>query len=104
MLDFIATVILIYLAPRWWSGITVKNATTAIFVALAIGFLNIFMKPFLILVTLPVTVLTLGLFILVINGFIIWLVSGWFSGFKIKGFRDALVLAFAIAILQIIIP
>lgn len=104
MLDFLATVAVLYLAPRWWSGIKVKNGTTAFFVALAIGLLNILVKPFLILITLPVTILTLGLFVLIINAFLLWLVSGWFSGFKIKSFSDAIVLALAIAIIQTIIP
>lgn len=104
MLDFLATVAVLYLAPRWWSGIKVKNGTTAFVVALAIGLLNILVKPFLILITLPVTILTLGLFVLIINAFLLWLVSGWFSGFKIKGFSDAIILAIVISLVQALLP
>ncbi len=104
MLDFLATVAVLYFAPRWWKNIHVKNGATALVVALAIGLCNIFFKPFFLFFSFPLTLLTFGLFVFVINAFIIWLVSGWFAGFKIKSFSDALLLAIVIGILQALLP
>ncbi|MEA3450136.1 MAG: phage holin family protein [Patescibacteria group bacterium] len=68
------------------SGISVSGFVIAFLVALALGLLNAFLKPILILLTLPINILTLGLFTLVINAFLIMLVAVIVPGFKVETF------------------
>lgn len=73
------------------AGIQVDSFGTALLAALVIGLLNIVMRPILILLTLPVTLLTLGLFLFVINALVFWTSTGLISGFQVQGFGAALV-------------
>jgi putative membrane protein len=67
-------------------GISIDTFWTAIAVAIVLAVLNAFMKPILIILTLPITLFTLGLFLFVINAFIIWLADKLIAGFKVDGF------------------
>jgi putative membrane protein len=71
-----------YLLP----GIAVADFVTAMVAALVLGLVNAVIRPVLVLLTLPVTVLTLGLFILVINGLLFWFVGSYITGFVVAGF------------------
>lgn len=71
-------------------GVLVDNFWTALVVAAVLSFLNAIVKPVLIVLTLPVTVLTLGLFLLVINVFIVYAASSLVDGFRVDGFWAAL--------------
>ena len=75
--------------PYVMSGIDVKSFYVALIVAVILGFLNAVVRPILILLTLPVTVLTLGLFILVINALLFWFVASFVAGFQVSGFWAA---------------
>ena len=77
-----ALVAVAYLMP----SISVASFWTALVAALILGLLNAVIRPVLILLTLPVTVLTLGLFILVINGLLFWFVGSFVEGFAVSGF------------------
>lgn len=70
-------------------SILVDNFTTALIAALILGLVNTLIRPVLVLLTLPVTLLTLGLFIFVINGLLFWAVSGLVAGFQVAGFWSA---------------
>ena len=67
-------------------GIAVAGAGTALVAALVLGLINAVIKPILILLTLPATLLTLGLFIFVINGLLFWAVGSFVPGFMVSGF------------------
>lgn len=71
-------------------SVHVTNYTAAIWVAAVLALLNTFIKPLLILLTLPVTILSMGFFILVINATIILMTSNMVSGFQVEGFFPAL--------------
>ena len=71
-----------YLMP----SISVASFTTALVAALILGLVNTIIRPVLVLLTLPVTILTLGLFIFVINGLLFWMVGSWIEGFRVDGF------------------
>ena len=71
-----------YLLP----GIAVESFLTALVAALILGLVNAVIRPILILLTLPVTLLTLGLFIFVINGLLFWFVGSFIAGFVVSGF------------------
>lgn len=72
-------------------GISVPNVYIALILAIIIGFLNAIVRPVLIVLTLPVTVITFGLFALVINAFLFWLPSTFVAGYEIENFGWALI-------------
>jgi len=74
-----------------YSGIQVGNFHVALLAALVLGFLNTVLKPVLIVLTLPVTVLTLGLFLFVINALVFWFAASLLNGFVVPSFNAALV-------------
>lgn len=70
-------------------SVQVDNVTAALIAALVLGLVNTLIRPVLVLLTLPVTVLTLGLFIFVINGLMFWAVAHLVGGFQMAGFWAA---------------
>ena len=90
----IACVVLII--PRYLKGITVDGFTTALLVALAMGFLNSFVKPILKIISLPITFMTLGLFSLVITVGMVYLVELYVPGFQVSGFIAPLIFSLLI--------
>ena len=72
--------------PYLFTSIHVDTFITALIAALVLGLINTLVRPILVLLTLPVTLLTLGLFILVINGLLFWLVGSFVRGFTVGGF------------------
>jgi putative membrane protein len=79
----------LFVLPYIMSSIQVKDFVTALVVALVLGLVNAFIRPILILLTLPVTILTLGFFILVINALLFWAVASFLEGFHVAGFWSA---------------
>jgi putative membrane protein len=75
--------------PYLFDSIHINGLYTALIVALLLGLVNAVIRPVLVLLTLPVTILTLGLFILVINGLLFWLVASFVDGFVVGGFWPA---------------
>lgn len=82
LVNALALIAVAYLMP----SISVNGFVPALIAALVLGLVNAVIRPVLILLTLPVTVLTLGLFILVINGLLFWLVGSFIQGFVVNGF------------------
>jgi putative membrane protein len=81
-------------------GVVVDKFSTALIVAIVLGLLNFFVKPVLVLFTLPVTVFTLGLFLLVINAIIILLCDHFVDGFDVNGFWTALFFSIILSLSQ----
>lgn len=79
----------IFLVPMIVPGVAIANFYTAIIVALIIGLINTFIRPVLLLFTLPINILTLGLFTLVVNALLFWLASTIVKGFTVTGFMAA---------------
>ncbi len=86
IINMVAILIISYLFPKM---IWVEGFLTALVAAFLLGIVNTIIRPILVLLTLPLTVLTLGLFLLVINGLMLWLVSALVSGFHVSGFWGA---------------
>ncbi len=78
-----------YLLP----AVQIKGFTTALVAALVLGLLNTLIRPLLVLLTLPISILTLGLFLLVINGLMFWLAARFMDGFSVASFGWAIVAA-----------
>lgn len=93
----------IFLAGLIVPGINVQSYSAGIKAAVLLGLLNVFIKPVLFILTLPITLLTLGLFTLVINGFMVWLVGHFVAGFEVSGFLSAVAASVVISILSIIL-
>lgn len=87
ILNAVALLAVTYLLP----SIQVDGFGTALLAAFALGFINTLVRPILTLLTLPITVLTLGIFYLVLNGLLFWLASALIPGFQVNGFVSALV-------------
>ncbi len=75
--------------PYLMSSIQVDSVASALIAALVLGLINAFIRPLLVLLTLPASVLTLGLFIFVINGLLFWFVATSVQGFHVAGFWSA---------------
>jgi putative membrane protein len=74
-----------------YNGVEVRSFTAALIAAFVIGLLNTIVRPALIVLTLPVTVLTLGLFLFVINALMFWAAASVLDGFQVRNFTAALV-------------
>jgi len=92
--------IVIFAGARLLDGVSIKNYWTAIGVAVILSILNLLIRPVIVLLTLPLTVLTLGLFALVINAWILMLTDKFVDGLKIKGFGWAVLYGFFISVLN----
>lgn len=75
--------------PYLFASVRIDSFYTAMIVALVLGLVNAVIRPLLIVLTFPVTVVTLGLFIFVINGLLFWFVASFIEGFTVAGFWSA---------------
>ena len=71
------------------AGVSIDNMETVFIAALILGFLNAFIKPFILILTMPITILTFGFFMLIINGFLFYLAAKFVKGFTVAGFWSA---------------
>ncbi len=100
LMKIVFSSILVMFLSNVMNGVHVDNFTTSIIVAVVLGLLNIFVKPILVLFTLPVTVFTLGLFLLVINALLILLCAKIVGGFRVDSFFTALIFSIVLSLLQ----
>ncbi len=98
LISWIISALVIFSIAYVLPGVHVASFTTALVVALILGIVNAFLKPVLIILTLPINILTLGLFTLVINAVLILLVSSLVPGFIVDGFLWALVFGIILSI------
>ena len=88
----------LWLATRWVHGIRIDNANTLVFAGLLLGVFNAVIRPIAIILTLPLTVLTLGLFLLVVNAGMVGLTAYFLPGFHIRSFEAAFFTALLVSI------
>lgn len=103
LLQIILTGIVVLVLSNILGGVYVEDFFTAIVVAAILALLNIFVKPILLILTLPVTVVTFGLFLLVINALIILMADGLVDAFRVDGFWWALLFSVLLSFLQSLI-
>ena len=96
----LVTSVLVLLIAHFMTGVKVAGFSTALLVAVVLGLLNIFIKPIFVLLTLPFTIFTLGLFLLVINAIIILLCTNIVGGFSVDSFWTALLFSVVLSISQ----
>jgi len=85
-----------YLIP----GISIESTYTALIVAAVLGLVHLLIKPILIILTLPITILTLGLFSFVINALLFWFVASFIKGFEVSGFFSAFLGALVVSVIS----
>ncbi len=90
LLTWLINAVALFAVPYLMQSVRVDSFGVALIAALVLGLVNTLIKPVLILLTLPVTVLTLGLFIFIINGLMFWFVASFVKGFYVAGFMSAI--------------
>jgi putative membrane protein len=100
LIRILITSALVVLLSNLMTGVHVASFTTALIVAVVLGLLNIFIKPILVILTLPITFITLGLFLLVINALIIILCDNIVGGFSVDSFFTALLFSVILSVSQ----
>jgi putative membrane protein len=99
ILHWIIAAVAIGIASYILPGVTV-TLMGALVLAIVLGALNIFIRPLLVILTLPINILTLGLFTIVINAFLVWLAAMIVQGFSVGGFWWALLFAIVLALIN----
>ena len=102
-IGWLVTTLVFLLAAYFMPGVHITSLWAALLAAVVLSIVNLFVKPILFILTLPINLMTLGLFTFVINALMIWLVSFIVAGFIIDGFSWALALALILAVVKSIL-
>ena len=97
----ILTAALLLLVSNLVSGVHVQGWGSALVGAIVLGFVNAVVRPLMVLLTLPFTILTFGLFLLVVNALMLWLVAALVPGIRVQGFGSALVGSLVLTVLNL---
>ncbi|MCX7215440.1 MAG: phage holin family protein [Burkholderiales bacterium] len=100
LLIWIVNTVTLFVLPRLLDTVQVDSFTTALTAALVLGLVNTLIRPIFLVLTLPITFLTLGLFIFVINGLMFWVVADIVPGFQVMSFSAAIVAAFFYSVIS----
>lgn len=100
IVKILITAAAVYLAAWLLPGVAITNVTTTIIVALVLALLNTFIKPILVILTLPITLLTLGLFLLVINILIVKWAASLVNGFEVDSWWSALLFSLIVSVVS----
>lgn len=103
ILKIVLTAVAVLVIAHFLPGVSVVNFTSAVIVAVVLALLRMTVKPLLIILTLPVTIVTFGLFLLVINAFIILLADSLIDGFNVSGFWIALLFSLILSVFESIL-
>ena len=103
LLHLVLTAIALLVVANVVDGVQVSGFGAALIGALILGVVNAFVRPVMILLTLPLTIVTLGLFLFVVNALMFWLVAALVPGFRITGFGAALLGSLLLTVLNILI-
>ena len=90
----------VFATPFVVPGIAVESFLTAVIVAACLAFINLTIKPVIQVLTLPINIITLGLFSLVINGLFFWILAKLINGFDVDGFVPAIIGAFIVSVIN----
>lgn len=100
IINWVISAIVIFVIAYFLPGVHVANFTSALIAALVIGIINAIIKPVLVILTLPINLLTLGLFTFVINAILILLASAIVPGFTVDGFLWALIFSVILSLVS----
>jgi len=94
------TALALILVSKLIPGVAVDGLYPALIAALILGGLNVLVKPIIVILTLPISILTLGLFIFVINGILFWFAASFIEGFQVDSFFTAIVGALLVSVIS----
>lgn len=100
LLTWLINAAALFALPYLMHSVTVDNITTALVAALVLGLVNTLIRPLLVVLTLPVTLLSMGLFILVLNALLFWGVAHVIEGFHVAGFWSAFLAAILYSVIS----
>ncbi|WP_282043760.1 phage holin family protein [Winogradskyella flava] len=100
IIKLLLNAIAVFVLAEILNGVSVDNYITSLIVAVVLSILNVLVKPILVILTLPVTILTLGLFLFVVNALIILLADRLIGGFSVDGIWTAILFSVLLCILQ----
>lgn len=100
IVHLLVTTVLLFLVGRMVDGVEVRDGKAALFGAVWLGLANAFLKPLLLMLTLPITILTLGLFVWVINAVMIMVAAQFVDGFEVENFGAAMWASFWLALMN----
>ncbi len=100
VLRWVVTAFALWLTSQLVSGIEIRGLGSVFVAALVLGVLNAFVRPLVLVLTFPINLLSLGLFTLVINGFMLWLTSEVVRGFAVHGFWSAVIGALLLSVIS----
>ena len=103
LLKWLLSAAALLLVAYLYSGVQVESFTSALIAALVIGLFNAVLRPVLVVLTLPVTIVTVGLFLFVINALMFWAAAGVLDGFHVTGFGAALLGSLIYSVLGLLI-
>ncbi|HZD53752.1 MAG TPA: phage holin family protein [Woeseiaceae bacterium] len=103
LLHLVLTAVALLIVARVVVGVHVSGFGYALVGALVLGAVNAVVRPVMILLTLPITILTFGLFLFVVNALMLWLVAGLTPGIQIRGFGAAFLAALLLTLLNVLI-
>lgn len=103
VIRLVLTGAIVFLMPKLFSGIAVDTLQTGIIVAFVMSLLNSFVRPVLSFISLPITILTLGLFSLVISVFVVYICEYLVDGFEVSGFLWALIFSLVLSVANSIV-
>jgi putative membrane protein len=103
LIHILVSAALLFILGQLVSGIDVRDGKAALFAALVLGLANALIRPLLVLLTLPITIVTLGLFIFVVNALMLMLVARLVNGFEVRGFGAALWGSILLGVMNILV-
>lgn len=103
ILNWLILSLSVFLVTKIMSSVQVRNYGTALVVALVYGLLKLLLTKVLVILSLPFIILTLGLFYILINAFLLWLTDKLIDGFEIKGFFSTIIASILISVIDILL-
>jgi len=100
VIKLLLTAVAVVVLAKFLPGVGVDGYGAAIIVAIVLALLRLFVKPILVILTLPITILTLGLFLFIINAIIVWIASRLLDGFSVENLWYALLFSVLLSIFQ----
>jgi putative membrane protein len=102
-LHWIVNAVVLLVVSHFVSGFQINSLLSAMFAVVIIGFVNATLGLFLKVMTFPLSILTLGLFVFVVDALVLWFSSKFVPGFSVNGFKPALIAALVLALIQMLL-
>lgn len=102
LIRWVINTLALFIVAQFVEGMTYSSIGTLFIASLVLGLLNAVVRPIFFWLTLPITILTLGIFILVLNGAMLWLTAAVVPGFDIQGFMPAVIGALILSVISLI--